>query len=78
MTTTKVHCEPTVGEVYRCERCGEKLNPARMVWLELNTLDGTYNANVGEVPEGESQGCFTFGAACARAVVENAGELVRI
>lgn len=47
-----------------CERCGEKLNPVKAVWLELSQTDGKYYT---KIPEGhDSQGGFSFGAACAK------------
>ncbi len=50
--------------VIRCERCGEILNPERVVWLELSQTDGNYYV---EVPGGHtSQGGFSFGQACAK------------
>ena len=54
---------------FYCERCGERLNPTRMVWLELNMHTDTYHAHEGEVPEHQSQGQFSFGAACARRIL---------
>jgi hypothetical protein len=48
-----------------CTCCGQKLNPKRVVWLELNFATGRYS-KPGECPEAESQGAFPFGAACAR------------
>lgn len=56
------------GERLYCSRCGERLNPARAVWLELNMMDGTYDPD-GRVPEAESQGGVPFGAACAKAAI---------
>lgn len=54
-----------------CERCGEKLNPNRAVWLELSITDGRYYEE-NEFPKGhESQGFFSFGKACSRKVVKN-------
>ena len=50
-------------DVYHCERCGEKLNPKKMVWLELDQRTNTYTD--GYVPEDVSQGGFTFGRACS-------------
>lgn len=46
-----------------CERCGDKLNPSKAVWLELSMTDGRYYK---EIPEGhDSQGGFSFGKACS-------------
>jgi hypothetical protein len=62
-----------------CERCGEKLNPKTMVWLELNSRTGLYSdPDKSPVPEEDSQGGFTFGKACAAAVLKNGGRLVRL
>jgi hypothetical protein len=44
-----------------------------MVSLELNFNTSLYS-KPGEVPEDESQGCFDFGAACARRVLKQGGE----
>jgi hypothetical protein len=47
-----------------CERCGDKLNPSKAVWLELSNTDGKYYT---EIPSGHvSQGGFSFGKACAK------------
>ena len=53
---------------YRCTRCDELLNEARIVWLELNSRTGIYSSGPVEPPE-DSQGGFPFGAACARRVL---------
>ena len=49
---------------HHCTRCGEVLNEAKAVWLELDTRTGTYTAQ--PVPDEHSQGGFIFGAACAK------------
>jgi hypothetical protein len=55
--------------VIRCNRCNEKLNPAKAVWLELSNSDGKYYPE-GCLPKGHiSQGAFIFGNACARTVL---------
>jgi hypothetical protein len=64
------------GDYDHCERCGERLKEDRKAWLELNNRTGIY-AECGTVPPAESQGCFPFGSACARAVLANGGVLVR-
>lgn len=47
-----------------CERCEKKLNPKTAVWLELSNTDANYYE---AIPEGHvSQGCFSFGIACAK------------
>ncbi len=62
-----------------CERCQEPLNARTQVMLELDQDTGLYHdAEIG-IPEGHtSQGGFYFGRACARAVLANGGNLVRI
>jgi len=50
-----------------CERCGEKLNPTKAVWLDLSWRSNLYSAKPW--PEDESQGGFPFGAACSRAIL---------
>lgn len=51
-------------QVIYCERCGDKLNPKTAVWLELSLTDSNY---YDEIPSGhDSQGCFSFGKACAK------------
>lgn len=51
-------------EMFLCHRCNAKLNPKRMVWLELNNRTGEWKPE-GEVPAEDSQGCFPFGKDCA-------------
>lgn len=64
---------------HHCERCGRQLDPETMVWLELRWDTGRYyDPDKTDVPEDKSQGGFTFGTACARAVLKNRGELVHI
>ena len=60
-----------------CERCGQALDTDKLVWLELNTYTGIYS-EPGTVPKDESQGCFTFGQACARSVIEAGGKNKKI
>lgn len=50
---------------FLCTCCEKELNPKTLVWLEKNSSTATYH-KVGTVPEADSQGCFTFGRACAR------------
>ena len=46
-----------------CERCGDKLNPSKAVWLELSMTDGRYYK---EIPKGhDNQGGFSFGKTCS-------------
>jgi hypothetical protein len=65
---------------YRCEKCGEKLDPDTMVWLELSHKTGMYTRPDldGDLPEDESQGGFTFGRACAKTVLKNGGNMTRL
>ncbi len=66
-------------ENHTCERCWRKLDPDTMVWLELRWDTGLYcDPEKTDVPQDKSQGAFTFGAACAKAVLKNGGELVDI
>jgi hypothetical protein len=60
----------------RCTQCDQPLDEAAAVWLELNCNLGTYHAS-GTVPPEQSQGCFPFGAACARAILRRGGECRR-
>ncbi len=48
-----------------CARCGRELDDQRIVTLELDQRTMTY-APLGSVPEAHSQGCFSFGVACAK------------
>lgn len=60
-----------------CNRCNEKLDPNKIVWLELDQDTGLYTD--GELPEGHtSQGGFAFGRSCAKAVIQNGGKNERI
>ena len=51
----------------RCERCKERLNDDRIVWLDLNRITGQFSDS--DWPDDESQGAFPFGAACAKRVL---------
>jgi hypothetical protein len=62
---------------YWCDRCGERLNPSRIMWLELNTDTGRYSRE-DSVPSNKSQGCFPFGEQCALSVLKAGGRLQRI
>ena len=58
-------------ETIWCERCGEKLNPSKAVWLELSMTDGKYYK---QIPDGhDSQGAFSFGKACAKSELNKIG-----
>lgn len=67
--------EPTMGnpEPLQCQRCQKWLRPGTEVWLELDWQTGLWYA-AGEVSDEQSQGCFPFGAACARAALKNTKE----
>ena len=54
------------NQVVRCERCNEKLNPKKVVWLELSMTDGNYYEPEKFPSDHESQGGFSFGSACAK------------
>jgi hypothetical protein len=54
-----------------CECCERKLNPAKIVWLELDQRDDTYH-NFADVPEDRSQGWFPFGPDCAKKKIKEA------
>lgn len=56
-----------------CTCCERKLNPEKTVMLALDCGSGLYSK--GGTPELESQGWFPFGAACARKVLKNGGEV---
>lgn len=55
--------------VIRCERCNEKLNPDKAVWLELSITDGKYYPTNCFPKDHDSQGEFSFGKDCARTVL---------
>lgn len=61
-----------------CERCGEKLNPKTLEWLELDTRTNRFHWPEDFPASGLSQGAFPFGTACAKAVIANGGANVRI
>ena len=54
-----------------CEHCGKELHEHKTAWLELSFRTGRWYA-LGECPADESQGCFPFGRACAKAVLAKA------
>lgn len=64
---------------YWCQRCGEELDPTTMAELELNTHTGLYSDPAkGPLPQEDSQGLFSFGIACAKAVLKNGGKCTSI
>ena len=56
-----------------CHRCDSLLNPDKAVWLELNSRTGEWRDGMAVTEDDnpswgdESQGGFSFGAACAKA-----------
>ncbi len=57
-----------------CERCGEPLNPKTLVVLELDQDTGLYGWPGNLLGTNHtSQGGFTFGSACAKAVLKAGG-----
>lgn len=56
------------SETIYCEHCNKKLNPSRVVWLELSNTDGNY---YNEIPKDHiSQGAFSFGPDCAKKLLK--------
>ena len=56
--------------MWTCARCGKDLKAGRnAVWLEMATATGEFQAPGTSLPVEQSQGCFPFGAACARNVL---------
>jgi len=49
-----------------CTACNKPLS-GRVVWLEADSVSGEYR-QPGLVPAERSQGCFPFGATCARSL----------
>ena len=47
-----------------CEKCGKKLNPKKIVWLELSNTDGKFYETIPT--DHISQGGFAFGVDCAK------------
>lgn len=62
----------------RCERCGEKLDPEKSVWLEQDTRTNLFHDPSVFPSDGISQGGFPFGSACAAAVIKAHGRCNRI
>lgn len=53
-------------EEITCERCGAKLDPRAIVWLEMQNSTAKFLAAGKVAPEGDSQGMFAFGPDCAK------------
>lgn len=55
-------------EHHHCTRCKEPIKANRVNWLELNNWTNEYTDpdKAGFLPEEQSQGCFPFGADCAK------------
>lgn len=64
-------------EEHFCERCGEKLNPATLKFLEMDSRNNLYSdPEKAQVwPADQSQGLFAFGKACAREVLRLRGHV---
>jgi hypothetical protein len=59
--------EELQGRPIWCECCGRSLKGKRVKWLELNCDTGRWSdPDAGMLSADESQGFFTFGAACAK------------
>lgn len=66
----------TTTEVHYCECCERKLNPAKIVWMELDLRTSQdWHLNEGELADEDSQGWFPFGATCAAKIVKNGGRI---
>lgn len=52
-----------MGKPGHCLLCAKKLDPAKMVWLALDTRTNTYTDE--EIPPEFDQGGFEFGHDCA-------------
>lgn len=53
-----------------CFKCGKKLNPVDIVWLEFDNHDNTWHDPLKhEVTAEHSQGAFPFGRACAKTIL---------
>jgi hypothetical protein len=57
---------------FQCKCCGRELNPRTMVWFEKAT-NGDLAAKPGLIAADQSQGWFTYGAACSRKVLVKKG-----
>lgn len=51
-------------DAIHCSRCGNKVDPRKVVHLELDQRINAYH-DFGGVPEEDSQGGFEFGQDCA-------------
>ena len=52
-----------------CSKCNKELNPAKTIWLELSITDDCLYYEEEFPINHDSQGCFEFGADCAKNVV---------
>ena len=57
--------------ILHCEHCGAKLDPKKVIWLELDQRTNTYTDQ--SVPEEDSQGYFSFGIGCAKTILKRGG-----
>ena len=65
-----------MGNQVYCERCGKRLltDEKDIITLELDIRDNTYHlADLHEIPEEFSQGCFYFGKDCLKTILKNEG-----
>ena len=58
-----------------CERCGEELSHDKAVWLDLNIYTHEYRKEPW--PTEQSQGGFSFGVTCAKAVMNRGNQRIR-
>lgn len=63
-------------EVLHCSRCKERIQTERVVYLELKAGTNVYTDpdKVGFLPHHQSQGCFPFGADCAKRILAGAAQ----
>jgi hypothetical protein len=53
---------------HRCERCNQKIDHDKTIWLELSNTSGNYYETL---PYGhESQGYFPFGIVCSHVQIQ--------
>lgn len=60
-----------------CSNCKRPLDPTCIVYLELDASRDIWVDPLQEyIEEEDSQGCFPFGADCAKTIVSNGGKCV--
>ena len=58
----------TPASMHRCERCNQKIDHDKTIWLECSQTDGNYYETL---PYGhESQGWFPFGIVCSHVQIQ--------